>query len=58
MENKKKVVIIGCGYAGATAAQSLDEHWKDIDLTVITKRENFFVNKFSALRAAVADGGW
>jgi len=54
----KKVLIIGCGYAGAAVAQGLDPYKDLIDLTVVTKREHFLLHKHAALRASVAHGGW
>ena len=58
MASKKKVIVIGCGYAGSAVASVLDKYPKEIDLTIVTKRDNFLLNKFSALRAAVVNGGW
>ncbi len=37
----KKIVIIGCGFAGISAAKYFFRHKKDIELTVIDKKEAF-----------------
>jgi NADH dehydrogenase FAD-containing subunit len=50
---RKHVVIVGGGYAGATAAKALD---RNFDVTLIEKRERFFHN-VGALRAVVT-GDW
>lgn len=38
---KKKIVIIGCGFAGISAAKYFFRHKKNIELTVIDKKETF-----------------
>lgn len=59
---KKKVVIIGAGYAGASTAKALDSFAHPekgiIELTVVTKREGFLLNKISAVRGVVAGDNW
>jgi NADH dehydrogenase FAD-containing subunit len=55
---KKKVIVIGGGFGGAMAANKLDLKPDLIELTLITKRENFMLMKYGGLRAAVANGNW
>jgi NADH dehydrogenase FAD-containing subunit len=52
MTTRKKVLIIGGGYAGISLAQILDKE-PTIDLTIVEAREGFLLHKFAALRAAV-----
>jgi NADH dehydrogenase FAD-containing subunit len=59
--DRKRVIIIGGGFAGCKVAKSLDKYASEngsIELILITKRENFLLNKFAALRAATLAGTW
>jgi apoptosis-inducing factor 2 len=51
--NRKKVVVIGGGYAGITAASALDDI---ADVTLVDRKSAFF-HRIAALRAAV-DPAW
>jgi NADH dehydrogenase FAD-containing subunit len=50
--SNKKVVILGCGFAGAAVAAQLDAHF---DVTVVSRHEEF-VHYIAGLRAAVVPG--
>jgi aspartate oxidase len=50
--SNKKVVVLGCGFAGAAVAAQLDTHF---DVTVVSRHEEF-VHYIGGLRAAVVPG--
>jgi len=53
----KKVVILGSGYAGISTALALKKQ-KGLNITIVSPREGFLLNKISALRAATANDKW
>jgi len=55
-EQRRKVVVIGAGYAGAATAAKLDRT-RGIDVTLVTPR-NVLVHKIGFLRAVAAGGTW
>lgn len=55
--NRKSVVVLGTGYAGASAAKNLDKA-SGVDVTVVSPTESFALHKIGALRAAVKGGSW
>lgn len=52
-----QVVILGGGYAGIHTAKNL-EKYKDVEVCLVSPREGFMLNKYSALRSAVRGGAW
>ena len=54
---KKRVVILGAGYAGTAVAKALDGT-KGIEIVVVSLHDGFVVHKVGALRAAVRADNW
>jgi NADH dehydrogenase FAD-containing subunit len=54
---RKKVVVLGAGYAGQHVATSLDKYSNDFDVVMIDARDHH-VHKVSGLRAATLGGDW
>ena len=54
-DNRKKVVILGGGYAGASVAKALD---KTVDVTLVSPIEGYAFHKIGGLRAAIKGGKW
>ena len=55
---RKRVIVLGGGYAGAAVAKKLDQT-NGIDVIWVSPREGgFILHKIGALRAAVAGGNW
>ncbi len=45
--SKAKVVVVGGGYGGATAAKYLRKYNSDIDVTLVEKEKHFYSCPFS-----------